>query len=142
MAQHPIESLMGTSMESIREMVDVNTVVGDPVQTQDGSTIIPISRVSFGFVAGGGEYAGGLTSPSVGELPFAGGAGAGVSVHPVGFLVCSSNGVRLLSASCASPMERIVEMIPQALESLKLSEENERERTPRERPQVNAAYDN
>ena len=142
MAQHPIESLMGTSMESIREMVDVNTVVGDPVQTQDGSTIIPISRVSFGFVAGGGEYAGGLASPSVGELPFAGGAGAGVSVHPVGFLVCSPSGVRLLSASCASPMERIVEMIPQALESLKLSEENERERTPRERPQVNAAYDN
>ena len=64
-------------MESIREMVDVNTVVGDPVQTQDGSTIIPISKVSFGFVAGGGDYA---CSGMPAEMPFAGGAGAGVSV--------------------------------------------------------------
>ena len=137
--QHPIENLMGTSMESIREMVDVNTVVGDPVQTQDGSTIIPISRVSFGFVAGGGEYAGGLPSPSAGELPFAGGAGAGVSVHPVGFLVCSPSGVRLLSASCASPMERIVEMIPQALESLK-GMEDEPKQEARAHAKVQAAY--
>ena len=54
MEKHPIEGLMGTSMENIKDMVDVNTVVGDPVMAQDGSTIIPISRVSFGFVAGGG----------------------------------------------------------------------------------------
>ena len=60
MEKHPIESLMGTSMESIREMVDVNTVVGDAVQTQDGSTIIPVSKVSFGFAAGGGEYDSGM----------------------------------------------------------------------------------
>ena len=64
-------------MESIREMVDVNTVVGDPVKTQDGSTIIPISKVSFGFVAGGGEYSGEV---QLTDMPFAGGAGAGVSV--------------------------------------------------------------
>lgn len=137
MEKHPIESLMGTSMESIREMVDVNTVVGDPVQTQDGSTIIPISKVSFGFVAGGGEY-GGSGLPNQQDMPFAGGAGAGVSVHPMGFLVCSQSGVRLLSASCASPMERIVEMIPQALEGLRaMSAEEE----PKRRPvSVQAAY--
>ena len=138
MAQHPIESLMSTSMESIREMVDVNTVVGDAVQTQDGSTIIPISRVSFGFVAGGGEYAGGLHLSDTEDMPFAGGAGAGVSVQPMGFLVCSPNGVRLLSASCASPMERIVEMIPQALDGLRaMGQEEER---PQGMPQVRAAY--
>ena len=137
MEKHPIESLMGTSMESIREMVDVNTVVGDPVQTQDGSTIIPISKVSFGFVAGGGEYAGGMQPQT--DMPFAGGAGAGVSVCPMGFLVCSQNGVRLLSASCASPMERIVEMIPQALEGLRAMGEDEEE--PRKPAgQVRAAY--
>ncbi len=135
--QHPIESLMGTSMENIRDMVDVNTVVGDPVATQDGSTIIPISKVSFGFVAGGGEYAGGVAQPMQDGMPFGGGAGAGVSVQPMGFLVCSQNGVRLLSASCASPMERIVEMIPQALDSLRTMEEQE---TKQERPRVNAAY--
>ena len=130
---------MGTSMESIREMVDVNTVVGDPVQTQDGSTIIPISKVSFGFVAGGGEYLCGTMRPQTEEMPFAGGAGAGVSVHPMGFLVCSQNGVRLLSANCTSPMERIVEMIPQALEGLKaMGEEEDTQRRPSQ--QVRAAY--
>lgn len=139
MAQHPIESLMGTSMESIREMVDVNTVVGDPVKTQDGSTIIPISRVSFGFVAGGGEYAGGAY-PAQGELPFAGGAGAGVSVSPVGFLVCSPSGVRMLSASCASPLERAAEALPQALESLRAAHAREEVSSGAERPRVSAAY--
>ena len=126
-------------MESIREMVDVNTVVGDPVKTQDGSTIIPISRVSFGFVAGGGEYAGGLAQPQDSSLPFAGGAGAGVSVHPVGFLVCSQSGVRLLSASCASPMERIVEMIPQALDGIRAMGQEETQASGKA-PQVRAVY--
>ena len=135
MEKHPIESLMSTSMESIREMVDVNTVVGEPVKTQDGSTIIPISKVSFGFVAGGGEYSGTM---QMADMPFAGGAGAGVSVQPVGFLVCSANGVRLLSAHGQSAAERIVEMIPQALERIKAMEEQEElEQTV---PRVRAAY--
>lgn len=138
MAQHPIESLMSTSMESIREMVDVNTVVGDPVKTQDGSTIIPISRVSFGFVAGGGEYAGGVSPQTAESMPFAGGSGAGVSVHPVGFLVCSQSGVRLLSASCTSPIERLVEMIPQALDGIRAMGQDEEERYAQ--PSVKAAY--
>ena len=137
MDKHPIESLMGTSMESIREMVDVNTVVGDPVQTQDGSTIIPISKVSFGFVAGGGEYA--CHGVQQEKLPFAGGAGAGVSVHPMGFLVCSANGVRMLSAGCASPMERIVEMLPQALEGLRAMSDNDTGKT-HPAANVRAAY--
>lgn len=140
MEKHPIEGLMGTSMENIKDMVDVNTVVGDPVMAQDGSTIIPISRVSFGFVAGGGEYA--LAGAPTGAygLPFAGGAGAGISIQPTGFLVCSANGVRLLSANCASPMERMVEMIPQALEGLKnLSEEEEQEE--KKQAHVRAAYE-
>ena len=137
MEKHPIESLMGVSMDNIKDMVDVNTVIGDAVQTQDGSTIIPISRVAFGFVAGGGEYA--VSGAQMGSygLPFAGGSGAGVSVRPVGFLVCSKNGVRLLSAGCASPMERVAELIPQALESLKQIDKEEEKDRP---PQVRAAY--
>ena len=115
----------------------IHTVVGDPVQTQDGSTIIPISKVSFGFVAGGGEYAGAIGMER--DMPFAGGAGAGVTVHPMGFLVCSQNGVRLLSASCASPMERMVEMLPQALESIRAWGAEEKEgRQPA--AQVKAVY--
>ena len=77
MEKHPIESLMGVSMDNIKDMVDVNTVIGDPVQTQDGSTIIPISRVAFGFVAGGGEYAVSGAQTGAYGMPFAGGAGAG-----------------------------------------------------------------
>lgn len=139
MERHPIESLMGTSMESIREMVDVNTVIGDAVQTQDGSTIIPISKVSFGFVAGGGEYAGAAAQREAHpDQPFAGGAGAGVSVQPVGFLVCGRSGVKLLRTGSGSALERLAEAIPQALEALKTEEEGDKERSPR--PAVRAAY--
>lgn len=137
MEQHPIQNLMGTSMESIREMVDVNTVIGDPVVTQDGSTIIPVSKVSFGFVAGGGEYAGGLPQP-IDDLPFAGGAGAGVSVQPMGFLVCGPSGVRLLSAGCTSPAEKLVEMIPQAMDAIgRMGKEKENKP---DAPRVRAVY--
>ena len=76
----PIESIMSTTMENLKDMIDVNVVVGDAVETGAGATIIPISRVSFGFVSGGGEY--GTTQP---KLPFAGGAGTGVSVNPVSY---------------------------------------------------------
>lgn len=139
MEKHPIECLMGTSMDSIREMVDVNTVVGDPVSTQDGSTIIPVSKVSFGFIAGGGEYACGQNAVQAEEMPFAGGAGAGVSVQPVGFLVCSQSGVRLLSASCASPVERMIEMIPQVLEGLRTMNDDKIE-ADSDAPRVRAVY--
>ena len=136
---HPIENIMGTTMENLKAMIDVSTVVGAPVSAGEGVTVIPVSRVSFGFVAGGGEYLCGTMRPQTEEMPFAGGAGAGVSVHPMGFLVCSQNGVRLLSANCTSPMERIVEMIPQALEGLKaMGEEEDTQRKPSQ--QVRAAY--
>ncbi len=122
MDRHPIESLMGTTMENIRDMVDVNTVVGDPVQTAEGVTIIPISRVSFGFVAGGGEYGMDSRTPGAPQeeaRPFAGGSGAGVSVNPVGFLVSGGGQVKLLSANYATPVDRIVELIPQVVGDLK-----------------------
>ena len=100
---HPIENLMKTTMESLKAMVDVNTVVGEAVETKDGTVIVPVSRVTFGFVAGGGDEASMdqgeayQTSQTLkgqdsgmgneGNLPFTGGSGAGVSVKPVGFLV-------------------------------------------------------
>ena len=130
MEKHPIESLMGVSMEQIKDMVDVNTVIGDAVQTQDGSTIIPISRVSFGFVAGGGDYAVSGAQAGAYGLPFAG-------IHPMGFLVCGRNGVRLLSAGSASPMERVAELIPQALENWKRLGDEEENAKP---SPVRAAY--
>lgn len=115
-SKQPIESIMSTTMENIRDMVDVNTVIGDPVSTPDGSTVIPISRVSFGFVAGGGEYAAGEEPESPdGHLPFAGGTGAGVTVQPMGFLFIGQDQARLLPAQAYAPVDRIIEMVPQLL---------------------------
>lgn len=121
MENRPIESLMGTTMENIKDMVDVNTVVGDPVQAMDGTTIIPVSRVSFGFVAGGGEYGVGESKmPAVSDnLPFAGGSGAGVSVNPMGFLVVGNGQVRMLPTSFATPVDRVMELLPQVMSEVK-----------------------
>ena len=119
MDRHPIESIMSTTMENIRDMIDVNTIIGDAISTSDGSTVIPISRVSFGFVAGGGEYAvrGGNHADS--ELPFAGGTGAGVTVQPLGFLVTNADQVRLLPAQPYAPIDCVIELMPQALCEIK-----------------------
>ena len=124
MERQPIESLMTTTMDSIRDMVDVNTVIGEAISTADGSTVIPISRVTFGFVAGGGEFSAAKAAPRAdapGEarLPFAGGAGAGVTVQPVGFLVTNRDQVRLLPAQCYQPVDRLIELIPQAMSELR-----------------------
>jgi sporulation protein YtfJ len=117
--QHPIDSMMQKTMESIRSMVDVNTVVGAPVTGCAGTTIIPISKVSFGFIAGGGEYAvsdGRVRVTPEDAMPFAGGTGAGVSVQPVGFLVVGKDGVKMLPAQTNGAVERVVELLPQLLE--------------------------
>ena len=124
MDRHPIESIMTTTMENLRDMIDVNTIIGEPIATADGSTVIPISRVSFGFVAGGGEYntsrapARGEVRPEDG-LPFAGGTGAGVTVQPLGFLVTNADQVRLLPAQAYAPVDRIIELIPQAMAEIR-----------------------
>jgi sporulation protein YtfJ len=107
---------MKTAMESIKEMVDVNTIVGDAVETGDGTVIIPISRVTFGFAAGGGDYEPEETVASGSTHPFGGGSGAGVSVRPVGFLVCSpTSGVRFMPVEGPILYERLIDMVPQAL---------------------------
>ena len=127
--QHPIDNMMQTTMESIRGMVDVNTVVGAPVMDQKGTTIIPISKVSFGFVAGGGEYAieDGKQKPVPTDIfPFAGGTGAGVSVQPVGFLVVTDKQVKMLPAQTTGAMERMVELLPQLIEELNVKDEKKK----------------
>lgn len=114
---HPIEGLMKTAMQSIKEMVDVNTVVGDAVETNDGSVIIPISQVACGFAAGGGAYELDTNSKAQ-ELPFAGGSGAGVSVKPIGFLVVRMNDVRLISVAGNPLAERVVDIAPQIIDKI------------------------
>ena len=115
MDKHPIETIMSTTMENIRDMIDVNTVVGDAVTPAEGTVIIPISRVSFGFVAGGGEYGLKTPQPAANDLPFAVGTGAGVTVQPMGFLVVKNDQVRLTPAQYYAPVDRVIEMIPPLL---------------------------
>lgn len=120
MSEHPIEGLMKTTMESIKEMVDVNTIVGDPVETPDGQVIIPISKVSFGFAAGGGEYTSGKKEKGSedegnknGKLPFGGGSGAGVSVQPVGFIVVGNGQMKMFPVDQnTNAINNLIEFIP------------------------------
>ena len=123
--EHPIGNMMQTTMENIKDMVDVNTVIGDPVNTAEGVTVIPVSKVSFGFVAGGGEY-GADEKNKVhppqgfeGKMPFAGGSGAGVSVQPVGFLVVGNGTVKMLPAQPVTMADRMVELLPQVVEDVR-----------------------
>jgi len=120
-AEHPIQGLMKTAMESLKGMVDVNTVVGDPVETPSGEVIIPISRVAFGFATGGGEYAARPDNEAVGssEFPFAGGSGAGVSVQPMGFLVVGQGSVRMLPVEGGQPLDRLIDMAPTIIDKLR-----------------------
>ena len=115
MERHPIENLMQTTLENIKEMVDVNTVVGTPITTPDGVTIIPVSKVSVGFGGGGSDFA--SKNP---ENPFGGGVGGGVKVSPVCFLVVKDGNVRMLSVPTPanSTTERIVEMLPDTLDKI------------------------
>ncbi len=114
---HPIGQLMRTTLEHIKDMVDVNTVIDEAIHTPEGATIIPVSKVSFGFLSGGGEYD--QHSQTEMDLPFAGGSGAGVSVQPVGFLVVGEDGVRLIPAQNLTAWERAVNSAPQIVEDIR-----------------------
>ena len=109
----PIEDLMNEAMKNIKGMVDANTIVGDVISTADGTTIIPVTRVSFGFGAGGSEFGAGEKG---GEKMFGGGTGGGVSMNPVAFLVVTKDSVRIVPVSTAmTTAERIVDMMPEVM---------------------------
>lgn len=119
----PVEKLMKTTMESIKGMIDVNTVVGDAIETAEGSVIVPISRVTFAFASGGGEMSKTITkdegnNKESGEMPFTGGSGACVSVQPIGFLVTSENQIRMVPVHYNTAVERVVDMIPGFIETM------------------------
>lgn len=134
MAEHPIESIMTTTMENLKEMIDVNTIVGDAVETSNGTVIIPISKVSFGFVSGGGEYKDSVVDASTqknasknlvssnkeatNDMPFAGGSGAGVTVNPTAFLVVSDDKVKLLLTQFSNTLDRVVDLVPQVIDEI------------------------
>lgn len=131
MSDHPIQGLMTTAMESLKEMIDVNTIIGDPVETPDGSVILTVSKVGFGFAAGGSEFvldsakggsggSGGSGGQSGGsQHPFGGGSGGGVSITPIAFLIVSSHGVKMLHLDESTHLyEKILDLAPQAVDKI------------------------
>lgn len=113
--KHPIEGIMGTSMDKLREMVDVNTIIGEPITAPEGTVIIPVSKVSFGFASGGSDL------PVQTAEKFAGGSGAGVTVKPQAFIVIKNDGsVQLLEmGKSKGPIDGIVDSLPNIIEKIK-----------------------
>ena len=140
MENHPIEGLMLTAMNSIENMIDVNTIIGEPIETANNIVIIPVSKVAFGFAAGGSEFKGETIDEYSKKdkdenvqyrLPFGGGSGAGVSINPIAFLVVENDKVRLLPINHSSCIDKLLDYVPdlfqkiaQTKEKLNCSEEN------------------
>ena len=118
--KHPIESLMITSMTSIESMVDVNTIIGESIVTPDNTTIIPLSKVCFGFAAGGSEFNSNKLNKYTEntKLPFGGGSGAGVNITPVGFLVIKDGIAKVLNVDGINVVDRAVDMIPDVINKI------------------------
>lgn len=114
--EHPIGSLMDTTMEKIKEMIDVNTIIGEPITSPDGTLIIPVSKVSYGFAAGGSD----LPTKKENKDCFGGGSGAGVTIQPVAFLTVYQGDVRLVSVDQEEgTADKLVNMIPDVLKKVK-----------------------
>lgn len=117
--QHPIQDVMNTAMQNIKDMIDVNTIIGNPITAPDGTIIIPVSRVGVGFASGGSDF----NSKSSGEKTnFGGGSGAGVTISPIAFLVVSSKGeVSLLplDKSAGTGIDRLIGSVPEVIEQVK-----------------------
>ena len=123
--QHPIEGLMVTAMNSIQDMIDVNTIIGEPIETSNNIVIIPISKVSFGFAAGGSEFKGETVDEYTKKdkeeaiqyrLPFGGGSGAGVTINPIAFLVIQPNNVKLMPVYHSSSLDKLLDYMPDLME--------------------------
>ena len=109
-----VEGLMGVSVEKIRELVDANTVIGTPITLEDGVTLIPVSKVSYGFASGGTD----LPNKSASDL-FGGGAGAGIQITPVAFLTVKNGEINLLPVvSRPDSMDRLVSMVPDLVDKV------------------------
>lgn len=117
---HPIDNLLQNTMESLRTLVDVNTIVGDAFKTADGSTVIPVSKVSMGFASLGTDIPNSQVQENKSEeFPFGGGSGAGLSVKPVAFLVIKGDKCRMVSLNSETTADRLIDSVPQFLESIK-----------------------
>ena len=116
MSDHPIEGMRNTTLEKIKQMVDVNSIVGDPITAPDGTIIIPISKISYGFASGGSDFPSKVQNEK--EF-FGGGTGAGISINPIAFLTISNGNVKLLQIDpYNNSADRIVGMVPDVVDKI------------------------
>ena len=114
MAEHPVQGLMGATVEKIREMADANTIIGTPISIDANTTIIPVSKVTMGFASGGSDVGAKATK----EM-FGGGSGAGVSIPPIAFLVVTNGTVRTVQlAEHVSPIDNAINALPELVDKL------------------------
>jgi sporulation protein YtfJ len=120
MDKHPIGDLMETTMSKLRDMVDVNTIIGTPINTVDGITLIPVSKVSFGFASGGSDFQTKNQKDNQGNA-FGGGAGAGVKIDPVAFLVIKDGNIRVISSnpSPGTTIDKVIDFVPEVIDKIK-----------------------
>lgn len=115
--EHPVSEMLGNSMEKIRQMVDVNTIVGNPINTAQGVTLIPVSKISYGYAGGGTDF---VPKNPAKDNPFGGGSGCAVKITPVAFLVIKGENVRMIPVTEApsSSLDRVIEMVPELVDKL------------------------
>ena len=111
--KNKIEEVMTTAMSNLRSLVDIDVVVGKPIVAEIDMTIIPLTKVTMGYVSGGGEYNADLKEKRDAEYPFSGGSGGGMSIKPVGFLVIKNKVVELVKIEAKSAIERLIETVPE-----------------------------
>ena len=117
---HPIENILKSTMSELKEMIDVNTIVGTPFVSPNGDTIIPISKVSFGFVSGGAQYGNAQKrQDDEGEFPFGGGSASGVTIAPVAFMVANDAALKVLTVSHRNALDKLMENAPQLMRELR-----------------------
>lgn len=152
MGEHPIQGLMTTAMENLKDMIEVNTIIGDPVESPDGSIIVPVSKVGFGFAAGGSEFSSGgggskgdSSSGDSKKLPFGGGSGGGVSITPVAFLIVNQKGIKMIHMDENVHLyEKMINFAPQAVEKIQqiLKESNQSKQQNKDGKQKQDKQDN
>lgn len=143
MKEHPIEGLMLTAMESIRSMIDVNTIIGEPIQISESITIIPVSKVGFGLAAGGSEFKDETLEAYLRKqnseeeiqyrLPFGGGAGVGASISPIAFIVIQGDNVKLMPVNHSNCIDKLLDYMPDVLEKVNKIIEKKTEKNTQEK---------
>lgn len=123
MENHPIESLLDSAMSNLKDMIDVNTIVGEAIETVNGTVIIPISKVCFGFAAGGSEFNGEtIDKDNSYRLPFGGGSGAAVNITPVGFIVVPGNEEencpKFIPVDHCNAVDKLLDYVPNLIDKI------------------------